>query len=759
MEFQLREKIDDQYTVLEKYRGGMSVVYIVLDEFSGKRFAVKTVKTEMLEDRSAVDRFAQEARTWMNLGRHEHIVEAIIYREIGDQPFLFLDYVDGPSLGDLLSSEDTLFPPQVLDYALQVCEGMQYVHSAEVGPGDGGVIHRDLKPANIMIERSGIVKITDFGLAKIYGISTRLTDAGMGLGTYVYMPPEQFLDAASADRTSDIYSFGVVLYRTLTGTYPVRGENVGKLIHNILESEPSPPTTLREDLPEAFERIVMRCLEKKRADRYDSFAKLREALEDARDDVEGAYADAEVFHCPTCGYRSLHAYVSCPVCAAPMEAAWSPLSPADGNALEVPESTDGALRGPEQVRRAEALQQDAIKLRDGGNLREALEVLREAIELDPSFVEARELLDEVALELARSKRDSKQPAYNWPVFRGNVTRSGYTPEVVAPPLVRRWQVEIGSWVLGSPSVSNGVVYVGARTDRAGSVGRLCALNARRGELLWDYATSYEINTGPTVARGGRVYVGAHRQLLCLDARSGDRLWGLMASDLVETSPAISGTKLYFADASGTVHAIDLERQEVVWRAQTGLPIFSSPAVWKGAVYIGSTDFMVRSLDAETGETNWEFATGGEVLGTPAWSDGTVYIGSCDHRMYALDAMTGAKRWEFQTGGEIHSSAAVHEGRVIFGSRDGAIYAVEATTGRRLWRFETGDWVTSSPAISGRTVYCGSHDHHLYGIEVESGTEIWRYETDGEVASSPAVSQQSVFVGSNDGSIYCFRSRA
>ncbi len=759
MEFQLREKIDDQYTVLEKYRGGMSVVYIVLDEFSGKRFAVKTVKTEMLEDRSAVDRFAQEARTWMNLGRHEHIVEAIIYREIGDQPFLFLDYVDGPSLGDLLSSEDTLFPPQVLDYALQVCEGMQYVHSAEVGPGDGGVIHRDLKPANIMIERSGIVKITDFGLAKIYGISTRLTDAGMGLGTYVYMPPEQFLDAASADRTSDIYSFGVVLYRTLTGTYPVRGENVGKLIHNILESEPSPPTTLREDLPEAFERIVMRCLEKKRADRYDSFAELREALEDARDDVEGAYADAEVFHCPTCGYRSLHAYVSCPVCAAPMEAAWSPLSPADGNALEVPESTDGALRGPEQVRRAEALQQDAIKLRDGGNLREALEVLREAIELDPSFVEARELLDEVALELARSKRDSKQPAYNWPVFRGNVTRSGYTPEVVAPPLVRRWQVEIGSWVLGSPSVSNGVVYVGARTDRAGSVGRLCALNARRGELLWDYATSYEINTGPTVVRGGRVYVGAHRQLLCLDARSGDRLWGLMASDLVETSPAISGTKLYFADASGTVHAIDLERQEVVWRAQTGLPIFSSPAVWKGAVYIGSTDFMVRSLDAETGETNWEFATGGEVLGTPAWSDGTVYIGSCDHRMYALDAMTGAKRWEFQTGGEIHSSAAVHEGRVIFGSRDGAIYAVEATTGRRLWRFETGDWVTSSPAISGRTVYCGSHDHHLYGIEVESGTEIWRYETDGEVASSPAVSQQSVFVGSNDGSIYCFRSRA
>jgi len=98
VEFELRDRIDDQYTVLEKFRGGMSVVYIVLDDFSQKRFAVKTVKEEMLEDRASVDRFAQEARTWMNLGRHEHIVEAIIYREIKGQPFLFLENVEARGL-------------------------------------------------------------------------------------------------------------------------------------------------------------------------------------------------------------------------------------------------------------------------------------------------------------------------------------------------------------------------------------------------------------------------------------------------------------------------------------------------------------------------------------------------------------------------------------------------------------------------------------------------------------------------------------
>jgi outer membrane protein assembly factor BamB/tRNA A-37 threonylcarbamoyl transferase component Bud32 len=758
VEFELRDRIDDQYTVLEKYRGGMSVVYIVLDDFSQKRFAVKTVKEEMFEDRTAVDRFAQEARTWMNLGRHDHIVEAIIYREIKGQPFLFLEYVDGVSLGDLIDSEDQLFPPQVLDYALQACEGMIYVHNAEVGPGDSGVIHRDLKLANIMIDRGGQVKITDFGLAKVHGISTRLTDAGIGLGTYVYMPPEQFLDAASADRTSDIYSFGVVLYRALSGKFPVRGESVGKLIHNILEGTPVPPSEHRGDLPGLLDEIVMRCLAKKRAKRYEDFGRLLDALLAVRDEVEAAYADHEVLRCETCGYRTTYRYLSCLICAGLMHTV-EPLVGGAEEPEEPPEPEPEPPRStPEQLERADGLFREALSLREGGSLREALDLLRTAIEVRPDFEEAREILDEVALQLARSKADSRQAAYNWPMFRGNITRSGYTPEVVVPPLVRRWQVEVGSWVLSSPSVSNGIVYVGARRERSGHVGRLCALSARRGELIWEHMTNYEINTGPAIVRGERLYVGAHRHLLCLSAKDGARLWGLMADDLVETSPGVAGSRLYYADASGNVYAISPDERRIMWKTSTGMPIFSSPAVSRGALYIGSSDFMVRSLNADTGETNWEFATGGEIISTPVIADGVVYVGSCDNRLYALDAATGGKRWEFQTAGEIHSSPAVFEDRVIFGSRDGRIYAVDRRTGRRRWHFATGDWVNSSPAISGGTVYCGSHDGKLYALEIESGVCVWEFETDGEIASSPAVSHNAVFVGSNDGSVYCFRSR-
>jgi outer membrane protein assembly factor BamB/tRNA A-37 threonylcarbamoyl transferase component Bud32 len=756
VEFDLRDRIDDQYTVLEKYRGGMSVVYIAIDEFSKKRFAVKTVKQEMLEDRTAVDRFAQEARTWMNLGRHEHIVEAIIYREIKGQPFLFLEYVDGCNLGELIDNEDQLFPPQVIDYALQACEGMLYVHNAEVGPGDSGVIHRDLKPANIMIDRRGQVKITDFGLAKVYGVSTRLTDAGMGLGTYVYMPPEQFLDAASADRSSDIYSFGVVLYRAITGQYPVRGDSVGKLIHNILEAEPRRPSELRRGLPDAVDDLVLRCLAKKRADRFEDFGALHGALLQVREEVEEAFGDADVLRCEVCGYRSTWKYLSCPICAGSMP----PLTHRkEVQAVEPPEVEVEQRRStPEEVERAGSMLQEALALREEGRLRPALDLLRNATELRPDFAEARAMLDEVALQLARSRADEPQPTYNWPMYRGNITRSGYTPEVVLPPLVRRWQFEIGSWVLSSPSVANGVVYVGARTERAGNVGRLCALSARRGELVWELGTSYEINTGPAVIRGERLYVGAHRQLLCLDARSGSRVWGLVADDLVETSPGVSGQRLYFADASGTVYGLALDERRVLWKTPTGMPIFSSPCVWHGSLYIGSSDYLVRSLDAETGAIQWEFATGGEVISTPAYANGLVYVGSADHRLYALDATTGAKRWEFQTSEEIHSSAAICEDRVIFGSRDGRIYALDARSGKRLWHFDTGDWVNCSPTVSGGTVYCGSHDGKLYALEIDSGVCVWEFQTDGEIASSPAASHGAVYVGSNDGSVYCFRSR-
>ena len=303
MEFQLTSLIDGQYKVVEKHRGGMSIVYIVLDEFSHKRFAIKTVKEDLLEERSAVERFCEEAKTWMNIGRHQHVVEAIIYRDINGQPFLWLEYVDGTDLKRLIDTERSLFPPQVMEYALQVCEAMCYVHTAEVR-GQKGVVHRDLKPANIMLDKRMGVKVTDFGLAKVYGQGREMTDVGVGLGTYLYMPPEQFLDAGSADATSDVFSFGASLYAALTGKAPVTGDTVGAVINSILSKLPPSPTELIPQVPPELSDVVMMCIAKARADRYPSFAALSEALKGIRPVVQDAAADMEIKHCQGCGCPS-----------------------------------------------------------------------------------------------------------------------------------------------------------------------------------------------------------------------------------------------------------------------------------------------------------------------------------------------------------------------------------------------------------------------------------------------------------------------
>ena len=406
MEFQLRDKIDNQYRVTEKHFGGMSVVYIVLDEFSQRRFAVKTLKQELLEDRTAISRFSAEARTWMNLGRHENIVEAIIYREIEGQPFLFLEYIEGANLQVLIDSERQLFPPQLTRFMLQVCAAMIYVHNARVGPGEMGVIHRDIKPANIMLTREAVVKITDFGLAKTYGMPSEHSDVGVGLGTYLYMPPEQLLDASSADRTSDVYAFGVAYYTAITGRPPIQGKNAGQVVRNILSQEPVRPGQLVGGVPPELEDIIMRCLAKQREERFQSFEELRTALLAAQEVVDATHAGRDdIRTCRGCGYVTTYSHQACPICANSFEAGQPAAPEAAGAPTTEPE--------PEPEPELEAVQillQTAREWKAKDDLQRAVNVLRQAMAIAPGHVEARRELDALVLEAAPPAPRVPQPS-------------------------------------------------------------------------------------------------------------------------------------------------------------------------------------------------------------------------------------------------------------------------------------------------------------------------------------------------------------
>ncbi|MEN6303356.1 MAG: serine/threonine-protein kinase, partial [Armatimonadia bacterium] len=805
--------IDNQYRVTEKHYGGMSVVYIVLDEFSQRRFAVKTLKQELLDDRNAASRFAAEARTWMNLGRHENIVEAIIYREIDGQPFLFLEYVEGASLQVLLDLERHLFPPQLVTFMLQVCAGMAYVHNVKVGPAQTGVIHRDIKPANLMLTREAVIKITDFGLAKAHGMRTEHSDVGIGLGTYLYMPPEQLLDASTADRTSDIYSFGVAFYAAITGRAPIQGHNVGQIVRNIINQEPLRPSQLVAGVPRELEDLILRCLAKKREDRFQSFEEVRVALEGVREAVTAAHAGRDdVRQCRGCSYLTTFTHRACPLCANTFELVAFPLGggagseAADGGvrapALQT-ETADGGVRGPALqteaadggVRgpalqtetadggvRAPALQpegaaegvpeaaelspeeeavqvllQTARSWKERDDLQRAVNVLRQAVALAPGHVEARRELDETVLEMARRRPRTPTKAYNWPMFRGNITRTGYTPEIVAPPLQRRWQYKVGDWVMASPVVSNAVAFVGGHQAKPAAQGRFVAVHCDRGQLVWELETPHEILLSACVLGGNMLFVASHNWLMALDPRTGRRYWDFTASSPITSAPTAWQNMVYFGTENGTFYALHAQSGQRIWTFGAEMGIYSAAMVWEGCVYFGSSDHRLYAVEQATGALTWEFMSAGEISSTPLFHRGRIYVGSSDQRLYCLDYQTGRRVWEFATAGAVNASPAASQDIVYVGSRDRNLYAVAADTGTARWHFSAGDWIDSSPAVSGRTVYVGSHDGKLYALEAETGILMWEYPTDGEVGSSPAVSGGRVVVGGNDGNLYCFRS--
>jgi serine/threonine protein kinase len=252
------------YRILEKLgEGGMGVVYKAEDTRLRRTVALKFLPPESTRDAAARERFIHEAQAAAALD-HPDICTIYEIDEAEDQAYISMAYIDGERLKDKiergpLKLEDTL------DVAVHIAQGLQAAH-------EKGIIHRDIKSANVMLTASGQVKVMDFGLARLAG-RTMLTRERTTLGTAAYMSPEQ-ARGEEADRRSDIWSLGVVLYEMLAGLLPFRGDYEQALVFQILNTAPAPITSLRTGIPLELERIVNKCLEKDREERYQTAADL-----------------------------------------------------------------------------------------------------------------------------------------------------------------------------------------------------------------------------------------------------------------------------------------------------------------------------------------------------------------------------------------------------------------------------------------------------------------------------------------------------
>jgi serine/threonine protein kinase/Flp pilus assembly protein TadD len=251
-------KTISHYKILEKLgEGGMGVVYKAQDTKLDRIVALKFLPKHLLCDNEAKTRFELEAKAASALD-HSNIATIHEIDEVEGECFICMAYVEGKSIKELLK-EKTLSLKEVLDISIQIAEGLNAAHKK-------GIVHRDIKSDNLMLTKEGLVKIMDFGLAKLKGVS-RVTKAGTTLGTVCYMSPEQ-ARGEEVDHRTDIWSLGVVLYEMVTGQLPFKGEYEQAVIYAILNENPKLLIDSQAGLPSEIEPIVNKALSKSPDSRY-----------------------------------------------------------------------------------------------------------------------------------------------------------------------------------------------------------------------------------------------------------------------------------------------------------------------------------------------------------------------------------------------------------------------------------------------------------------------------------------------------------
>lgn len=312
---------------------------------------------------------------------------------------------------------------------------------------------------------------------------------------------------------------------------------------------------------------------------------------------------------------------------------------------------------------------------------------------------------------------------DWPMFRGNEQRTGYTREQAYPPLTWKWDFQIQGDVVSSPVVYDGIVYVGARS------GSIYALDAKTGELIWDYSTDG---------------------------------W-------IDASPAVSSGAVYITSRDGNLYALNRLNGALLWQAALGAPSISSPLVFGGKVYAGTgaPGNRLKVFDCAAGKFLWEYKAKQPVESSPATDGSGVFFGSNDGRMYALDMVSYAGKWGSlgQTVGTYGIMTAAVSSPAVYAvpsGNTGEIYKLDPSNGNELGKYEPyaadyGLMETASPVLAGNRVYysAGNSPHTLYCLDsadlgfISSVPALGNTSAFG-MPSSPALAGGVIYAGTADG---------
>ena len=254
--------------------GGMAMVFEADDLLKKATVAVKILKEEFAADEVSVQRFINESKAVLMLS-HPNIVKIFDVSVKGEYKYIVMEYIDGITLKAYMQRKGMLSVKETIAYSIQILRALEHAHL-------GGVVHRDIKPQNIMLLRSGQIKVTDFGIAKLPDAKT-LTATDKAIGTVYYISPEQAAGEKGIDRRTDLYSVGVLMYEMITGKLPFDGENPVSIALKQISEEPKPPRELNPDIPEGLEQIILFAMEKDKDKRFQTATQMIDLLKRVRE--------------------------------------------------------------------------------------------------------------------------------------------------------------------------------------------------------------------------------------------------------------------------------------------------------------------------------------------------------------------------------------------------------------------------------------------------------------------------------------------
>ncbi|MER5469094.1 serine/threonine-protein kinase [Streptomyces sp. NPDC002935] len=640
--------------------GGMGRVYLGRSP-GGRAVAVKLVRPELAEDGEFRRRFAREvtAARRVNGVFTAGVVDA---DPDGSPAWLATAYVPGVALGEALAVHGPWAEGPVRALGAGLAEALEAIHAA-------GVVHRDLKPSNILLAADG-PRVIDFGIS-VAAEASALTRTGGAVGTPGFMSPEQ-LTGKSVGAASDVFSLGVVLAYTATGSGPFGSGSSHALSFRIVHEEPE-----LDRLPPLLRTLVADCLAKEPQARPTVAELLERLAVDPESDPGANPAPTGPGWLPdpvTTMLRARTERTPPPASGAAEETARPERGPSRRQVLGFGAGVTGLVLAGWNIhdlgssdRRPRAIAGERLwRFPVGGLVYASPAVADGTVYISGS----RNLCAvEVSSGRARWKRPLTGVGLGSPVVDDGVVYlnsvddhlyalDGATGE-------QRWRVLAGG--PGSPAVADGVAYVG------GADGGLHAVDALTGRQHWVHHADGFVSARPVVA-DAVVYAASRGSLYALDAATGERRWSLTTEETVFGAPAVVDGVVYAGGDKGTLYAVRAADGERRWTSPDVGTAFSAPAVADDVVYAGTADGKLRAVDTD-GHGRWKFSTRKNGLASPVVAGGTVYIGATDHHLYAVNADTGEARWTFDTGAPVYSSPAVADGVAFVSSENGYLHAV------------------------------------------------------------------------------------